>query len=128
MTQQFWIPGRLPGMNEIIEASKGAGGRGAKYSAMKKKLTNDIALMAKAARLRPVPRAYLRFIWREPTKQRDPDNICCARKFILDGLVVAGVLSNDGWDQIAGWNDAWAVVEPVGVEVALFAGPAGDGR
>ena len=122
-TQQLWVPGPLPGMNEIIAACKGRGGNGTAYAAMKKKLTNDIALHVRAARLRPITRAYLRFIWREKDKRRDPDNIACARKFILDALVVAKVISNDGWGQIAGWNDAWEVCEPAGVEVALFEAP-----
>lgn len=125
MTQELWIPGRLPGLNELIAAAKGAGGRGAAYAKLKAKWTNDLVLRIRAARLRPiVGRAYLRFIWREENERRDPDNIAAGgRKLILDALVVAKVIGDDGWKHVAGWNDAWAVCEPAGVEVAIFESP-----
>lgn len=124
MTQQFFIRGPLPGLNEMIAAAKGAGGRGVVYSKLKAKWTNDIALQIRAARVRPVERAYLRFIWREKTQKRDPDNIAAGgRKLILDALVVAKVIGDDGWTQIAGWNDAWVLDANPGVEVAIFTSP-----
>lgn len=123
MTQTFFIPGPLPGENEIIDACKGAGGTGRIYSAMKKKWTNDIALLVRSARIRPVPRAHIRFIWHERDRRRNPDNLCAAIKFVLDGLVVAKVLENDGWDQIAGFTHAWDVSGKPGVEVSLFTSP-----
>ncbi len=119
--QRLWIPGRLPGLNEIIAAAKGAGGRGFAYAKMKRELGDTVWATAKAARLQPVVLARLAFRWVEKDRRRDPDNVSSAgRKFILDGLVKAGVLQGDGWAHVAGWSDAFDV-DPVrhGVEVTI---------
>lgn len=107
LRQQLWIDGALPGMNEVIAAAKGCGGSGALYAKMKKEQTERIAWLAKAAKLRPVQRARFVFAWSERSKRRDPDNFVAARKFVLDGLVVAGVLPGDGWDCVVGFHDTW---------------------
>lgn len=116
----FWIAGPLPGQNEIIKAAKGSGGRGRAYSRLKAKLTNDIALTAKAARIPHVKRARFLFHWIETSKRRNPDNIAAAHKFVFDGLVLAGVLSNDGWAQVAGWSDTFEVGKRPGVFVTVL--------
>ena len=41
------------------------------------------------------------FLWFRKDARTDPDNIAFGEKFILDGLVLAGVLKGDGWYQIA---------------------------
>jgi hypothetical protein len=117
--QTLWLPWRLPGQNEIVAAAKGAGGTGRHYATLKAKLTNDIALHAYAAKLKPVPRAYFHFLWHEKNRQRDPDNISAGKKFILDSLVVAKVLENDGWGQVEGWSDRFLVSASVGVLVTI---------
>jgi hypothetical protein len=115
-----FIPGKLPGQNDVIAAAKGQGGRGWNYAAMKKKWTNDIALIAKASKVAPiVGAAWIDFTWRERNRQRNPDNIAAAKKFVLDGLVKAGVLEEDGWNQIAGWTDRWEVSQRPGVLIEL---------
>lgn len=115
------MPGPLPGLNDVIAAAKGFGGRGFGYSKMKRKWTDDVALLAKAAKLPKVTSARFHFTWYERTRRRNPDNFCAGgRKMILDGLVKAGVLENDGWGQVHGWSDAW-VVDPTrtGVELQI---------
>lgn len=110
VTQALWIPGPLPGENEIIAAAKGFGGRGYGYSKLKRELTERIALLARAAKLRPMAAAHLTFEWREPSKRRDPDNFSAGgRKFALDGLVAAGVLPGDGWAHVLGFSETWTV-------------------
>jgi hypothetical protein len=118
--QVLWIPGPLPGFNEMLDAhGAGGGGRGNHYAHMKRKWTDDIALLAKIHKLRPVACVRLRFVWREPRRRRDPDNVAAGKKLILDGLVRAGVLANDGWDEVAGFTDAWEVSSTPGVLVVL---------
>lgn len=118
--QRLWIAGRLPGLNEVIAAAKGAGGRGHAYAKMKRDLGELVWVLAKAARLRPVTRARLAFRWVEKDRRRDPDNVSSAgRKFILDGLVKAGVLPGDGWAAIAGWSDTFEVGAKHGVEITI---------
>lgn len=94
----FTIPGRLPGMNEIIDAA-----RSSRYTSaeMKKVNTEFVAWCVKKARLPKMTRINLTISWYEPNDKRDTDNVHAGVKFILDGLVMAGVLRNDGRKQIA---------------------------
>ncbi len=93
------IPGRLPGLNEIIAAAKS---HFAKYSTEKKEYTEEVAWLAKQARLPKFEKAYFIITWYEPDLRRDPDNIMAGQKFIMDGLVQAGVIPNDSQKYIAG--------------------------
>jgi len=97
MTRTLTIPGRLPGLNDIIDAA-----RRSRYesAAMKKENTDMVAWIAKAARLPRMERVDLVITWHEPNRKRDKDNIMAGQKFIWDGLVEARVLPNDGWNQI----------------------------
>lgn len=102
------IPGRLPGLNEYIEAE-----RRNKYIAanMKREAEQRIILAAKA-QLRGVrfrAPVVMHYTWLEPNRKRDKDNIAFARKFVQDALVRCGVLQNDGWAEIDGFTDAFAV-------------------
>ncbi len=92
------IPGELPDMNKIIAASKSHYG---KYSSIKKSETEAITWLAK--KLPKMGRVQISFTWYCKNKKKDPDNIAAGGcKVVLDGLVEAGVLENDGWTQIAG--------------------------
>jgi len=93
------IPGRLPGLNEIIAAAKS---HYAKYSTEKKEYTEEVAWLAKHARLPKFEKARLVITWFEPDRRRDPDNIMAGQKFILDGLVAAGAIPNDSQKYIQG--------------------------
>lgn len=107
MIQTLWIPGPVWAQNEMIAAAKKA--RGRVYAAKKREWTNLVKLLAKATGLRPVARAHVTFDFRELARRRDPDNLRSSSKWILDGLVAAGVLPDDGWDEIAGFSDTWRV-------------------
>jgi len=87
---KFEIPGRLPGLNEIIAAAKSHFGA---YAKMKHEHTTAIAWLAK--KLPTYKRVALVITWYEPDQRRDPDNIMAGQKFILDGLVRAGTITND---------------------------------
>ena len=120
--QALHIAARLPGLNEIISAHGTAQQvrtrtgkliRISKYDKLKKQWGERIAWEAKAQKLAPVKRAHFAFEWGEPDRRRDPDNIAAGgRKLILDALVKAGILANDGWQQIAGWSDTFHVGVP----------------
>lgn len=51
----------------------------------------------------------LAFKWYEPNKKRDLDNICFAKKFILDALVSNGIIESDGWKGVVGFTDEFFV-------------------
>ena len=52
---------------------------------------------------------HLTFHWICKNKQIDMDNIAFAKKFILDGIVNAGALPNDGWSDIDGFSDIFSI-------------------
>lgn len=52
---------------------------------------------------------YIRFNWYRSNKKTDPDNIAFARKFIMDGLVLAKVIPDDTWNIIGGFSDRFYV-------------------
>ena len=47
------------------------------------------------------------FTWIEENKRRDLDNICFAKKFILDALVNAGVLADDNRKIVTNFTDSF---------------------
>ena len=49
------------------------------------------------------------FLWVAKNKRKDPDNICFAKKYILDGLVAAGILPTDGWNHVSGFRDEFDI-------------------
>ncbi len=91
------IPGRLPGLNDMIDTARVSRYESAK---MKQTYTDLVAWCAKSARLPHVARADFIITWYEKDKKRDKDNVIAGQKFLFDGLVKAGIFKNDGWAQI----------------------------
>ena len=56
-----------------------------------------------------VPKSVFKFTWYRRNRRTDPDNFVFSRKFILDGMETAGIISNDGWKNVAGFVDDWYV-------------------
>lgn len=113
------MPGPLPGMNEIIAAAKSGRGKSNAYARLKKYWHTIIILSIRQAKIKPVESAVIEFVWAEKNKRRDPDNIVVGRKFILDGLVEARILKNDGWGQVLKFTDEWCVSQKPGIKVTL---------
>lgn len=88
---RFTIEGRLPGLNEMLDAA-----RRNRYTAanQKRKLTRLCADACENAEPLTGP-VDVTIYWHERDYRRDADNLTAAQKFILDGLVVAGVIPND---------------------------------
>lgn len=93
MIAKFNIPGRLPGLNEIIAKINRNRWAGSKQ---KKDVTAECAYWIRIykvpAFLSPV---IVRFKWIEPNARRDRDNVQSGSKFILDALQAVGVIVND---------------------------------
>jgi Holliday junction resolvase RusA-like endonuclease len=122
MTQAVWIPGPLPGLNELLAAAKSGHGRGNAYARLKADWMQSVWAHAKAAHLKPMATPVrIGFLWVEKDRRRDPDNVAGGgRKLVLDGLVKAGVISDDGADEIRSWTDTFAVDKKApGVRVEL---------
>jgi hypothetical protein len=95
MAIRLIIPGTLPTTNEIIEASKQ---HWSEYSKMKHTYTDLVAWQAK--RLPVMKKVDVTITWYCKDRRQDKDNVMGGQKFIFDGLVSVGRLSNDGWKQI----------------------------
>jgi Holliday junction resolvase RusA-like endonuclease len=66
-------------------------------SQMKKEATEVVRLYALAAKAQPVIKypVSIHITWYSKDARKDIDNVCFAKKFILDGLVQAEVLKDD---------------------------------
>ncbi len=107
MRQTLELPDTLPGLNEMIAACKKSHYT---WNEMKKWNSFMICTCIKEQELKPMKNAYFTFYWYEKTKKRNKDNICAGgRKIILDSLVEMGILKNDGWDEINGFNDHFLI-------------------
>ena len=74
------VEGRMPSLNDYISAE-----RANRYKAA--------AMQQRAPRFER--RVTVRTTFYEPDMRRDADNVGFARKFVLDGLVAAGVIKDD---------------------------------
>jgi hypothetical protein len=124
----LWIPGPMPGLNEMLAAARSVRGKGSAYATLKRQWGDVVWSRAQSAGLHrlgafAVPVA-VRFEWVERDRKRDPDNIRAGAKAILDGLVKAGVLAGDGWKHVAGLSDAFSVdAKSPGVRVTIEVAP-----
>ena len=119
------IYGELPDYNTAIAKAKGDK-FGVKYRQWKKETDERIAWFAKEQfqgkpkhtiyRTRKIggkatkvsskvyidAKCALVVKWYMANTNKDPDNVHHAIKYILDGLQWAGVIANDGWNQVGG--------------------------
>jgi len=102
---KFIIKGKMPGMNKLVNTNRTNKYAGAK---LKKDLTDKVYWTIKAAGCKPAEDPTdIEIEYYEPNKRRDPDNILTAIKFILDGMVKAEILKNDGWKNIRSIREDW---------------------
>lgn len=108
MMAEFVIQGTLPGLNEYINAERRNRYTGA---ALKKRAQSIVAIYARSLdRWRPEKPVHMIYHWYEPNQRRDKDNISSfGRKVIQDALVQIGVLNDDGWKDISGFEDRFYV-------------------
>ena len=103
------IPGILNNLNDYISAERTNRHKGAKMKAY----NGNIVAVAIGQCLRGVrieKPVFMEYLWVEPNKRRDKDNISSfGRKVIQDALVDTGVLKDDGWKYVAGFSDRFEV-------------------
>ncbi len=106
---RFTVPGRLPGLNDYIEAERTHRLKGAGMKANCERLIRAcIRKQIRTVQLTPPVWINYRFI--EADRRRDKDNISgFAHKVIQDSLVKAKIIPNDGWNQIANYRDDFDV-------------------
>lgn len=109
MEYSLVIPGILNNLNDYIAAERANRHKGAKMKA------DNGSIVAAAIRhcmreVRIDKPVFMEYLWVEPNKRRDMDNISSfGRKVIQDALVDAGILKNDGWKHVVGFSDRFEV-------------------
>ena len=102
------IAGQLPSLNAYTLACRSHRQKGAR---MKKEAEMLISLfiMQQLKGVHFDGAVKLSFRWYEPNRKRDLDNVCFAKKFILDALVRNRIIVADGWKGVVGFTDQFFV-------------------
>ncbi len=112
MEYHFTIHGTLPGLNDYLKAERSFSRKHSCGNDMKQKYQHYISgeIRNTLKRLKIEKKVLLHYLYYEPTKRRDLDNIAAtAHKFTQDALVKCGVLENDGWNNVCGFTDRFFV-------------------
>lgn len=101
------IPFELPGLNEYIHEinkNRHAGNK------MKQDAQESIGWIIKQQHIKPITGPVrVNFLWVTKNRKKDLDNVCFAKKFILDALVQFEVLTNDARKDVCGFTDNFEV-------------------
>ncbi len=120
MEHTLIILGKLPGINDYTAANRQHYQKGAK---MKKDSQESIIwqIRNQLRGLHITKPVMIKYMFFEPNKKRDLDNISgFAHKVIQDSLVKTKVLDNDGWDNVIGFLDQFALdTENPRIEVTI---------
>lgn len=81
---------------------------------IKREETERVVWECKAQKLKPIAEdnypVFMIYTWYCKDKKKDKSNISSmGRKVIEDGLVEAGILKNDGWNLIEGFEDHFEI-------------------
>lgn len=100
---KYEINMKLPSLNEYIRACRSNKYVGAKF---KKQIEDDISwfLLKMPKYDKPIK---IHFTWIEGNKRRDLDNVCFAKKFILDTMVKMGKLKDDNRNYVCAFTDTF---------------------
>ena len=113
---RYEIPLKLPSLNEYIEACRSSAHQGARF---KRDVEDSILWSMRGRREEITGPVWVRFEWYEESRRRDKDNVAAGKKFILDALQKAGILSGDGNRNIVGFADSFVYGQGQGVVVEI---------
>lgn len=118
MKYKFEIDRRLPSYNEYSNENRKNRYAGAK---MKKNIEITISncILSKLKQVKITKPVFITFTWIEENKKRDLDNICFAKKFILDALQKTNIIENDNSRHITGFTDKFEYSDKSKVIVEL---------
>lgn len=118
MKYKFEINTRLPSYNEYSNTNRKNKYAGAK---MKKDIELEISayIHKQLKQIKITKPVFITFTWIEENKKRDLDNICFAKKFILDALQKSGVIENDNSRHVMGFTDKFEYEDKSKVIVEL---------
>lgn len=105
MTLQFTFNGEFTDLNTYIRAE-----RSNRFMAAKiKKMETERVAYELMAPEKVKGKAVISFDWYTVNERKDPDNVAFARKFLMDGMVMAGLLENDTRKCVKGFIDCFFV-------------------
>lgn len=106
MVFSFEIPGTLPSLNKYIDDE-----RTIRYSAsrLKNRVQDEIKQRIPADAPHFKGAVVVRFTWIRPDMRTDKDNVAFAKKFILDALQEAHVISRDSWKLCTPYDAAFLI-------------------
>lgn len=118
MKYRFEIDKRLIGLNEYTNTNRYNRYAGAKQ---KKEEQNYIksCIRQQLGNIKIDKPVIGNFTWIEENKRRDLDNVCFAKKFILDSLVELGILKDDNRKMVCGFVDQFRYSDKSKVIVEL---------
>ena len=127
MEYRFTIDGTLPNLNDYLQAERQVIRTAKSYTTrgneMKQFWQNHIVLILRGQLkgLKIDKAIFITYRFFEPNKRRDLDNISAfAHKVIQDALVKSGIIKNDGWKEIVGFQDSFYIdKENPRIEVVL---------
>ena len=110
MVYRVTIPGKFPSLNEFIEANRVRKGSWSKGNDMKQKSQAAIIPYINKEIKESLGEIHLCYHFYEESTRRDVDNVSgYFVKVFQDSLVKSGVLENDGWRWIKGFEVIFSV-------------------
>lgn len=101
--EKIVIDMKLPSLNDYIKVCRSNKFQAAKY---KRDIEQQIGLFLTKMPKYTKP-IKIHFTWIEGNKKRDLDNICFAKKFILDAMQKYGKLENDNRNYVYAFTDSF---------------------
>lgn len=113
--QSFFVPGRLPGANDVIRKHHMV------YSRLKSEWGLTIARCIIVSKMKRMGYCRIEFLWREQNGRRDDDNVIFGQKFVLDALRDTKIIQDDRRQFVYSTTHR-VIVDPVrpGVEVTII--------
>lgn len=118
MKYKFEIDKRLIGLNEYTNTNRYNRYAGAKQKKEEQEYIK-MCIRQQLGNLKIDKPVIGNFIWIEENKRRDLDNVCFAKKFILDSLVELGILKDDNRKMVCGFVDSFKYADKSKVIVEL---------
>ena len=112
----YTINHRFTSLNQYILAERTHRHKAAKL----KKAESYIAYLSLLNKPHITTPCRLRFTWYIKDKRTDADNICFAKKYIIDGMVKAGLIENDSLRYIVGFQDEFVIDKNERVEIEVY--------
>ena len=90
-------------LNDLLAIAKQQGGNYSPYNTAKAKVEREIMLIARSQlphKFKLIGLKKYTCYWIRINRRRDPDNLTIGAKFVLDSLKSAGIIENDGWNEV----------------------------